>query len=81
MTANRKIVAGRLFISLDGVVEAPERWHFPYLNDEMSAAVWPHQTGELADQLNTMAAGGGSSPGTPARCPSSSPDPPCSPPA
>jgi dihydrofolate reductase len=34
----RKIVAG-LFISLDGVVEAPETWHFPYFNDEMGAAV------------------------------------------
>lgn len=34
----RKIVAG-LFISLDGVVEAPETWHFPYYNDEMGAAV------------------------------------------
>jgi dihydrofolate reductase len=34
----RKIVAG-LFISLDGVVEAPETWHFPYLNDEMGQAV------------------------------------------
>jgi dihydrofolate reductase len=34
----RKIVAG-LFISLDGVVESPETWHFPYFNDEMGAAV------------------------------------------
>ena len=34
----RKVVAG-LFISLDGVVEAPETWHFPYFNDEMGAAV------------------------------------------
>ncbi|HEU0212950.1 MAG TPA: dihydrofolate reductase family protein [Jiangellaceae bacterium] len=34
----RKIVAG-LFISLDGVVEAPETWHFPYLNDEMIQVV------------------------------------------
>jgi dihydrofolate reductase len=34
----RKIVAG-LFISLDGVVEAPDKWHFPYFNDEMGAAV------------------------------------------
>ena len=34
----RKIVAG-LFISLDGVVEAPETWHFPYFNDEMGQAV------------------------------------------
>jgi dihydrofolate reductase len=74
MNAAREIVAG-LFISLDGVVEAPENWHFPYLNEEMGsavgamhaeadtlvmgrvtyeafAAVWPHQTGELADQIN-----------------------------
>jgi dihydrofolate reductase len=34
----RKIVAG-LFMSLDGVVEAPETWHFPYFNDEMGEAV------------------------------------------
>ncbi len=34
----RKIVAG-LFISLDGVVEAPHEWHFPYFNDEMGQAV------------------------------------------
>ncbi|MGI5491139.1 dihydrofolate reductase family protein [Microtetraspora malaysiensis] len=74
MAVARKVVAG-LFMSLDGVVEAPDRWHFPYLNDEMAetvgtmhaaadtlllgrvtyesfAAVWPHQTGELADQIN-----------------------------
>ncbi|MEV5559430.1 dihydrofolate reductase family protein [Nonomuraea wenchangensis] len=70
----RKITAG-LFVALDGVVEAPETWHFPYLNEEMSAAVgqmyaeadtlllgrvtyeafaavWPHQTGELAEAIN-----------------------------
>jgi dihydrofolate reductase len=34
----RKIVAS-LFISLDGVVEEPGNWHFPYFNDEMGAAV------------------------------------------
>ncbi len=34
----RKITAG-LFISLDGVVEAPDTWHFPYFDDEMGAAV------------------------------------------
>jgi len=34
----KKIAAG-LFISLDGVVEAPDQWHFPYFNDEMGAAV------------------------------------------
>ena len=34
----RRITAG-LFIALDGVVEAPDQWHFPYFNDEMGAAV------------------------------------------
>ena len=34
----RKIVAG-LFISLDGVYEAPDQWHFPYFDDEMGAEV------------------------------------------
>src|SRR5437764_14795400 len=28
-----------MFISLDGVVEAPDQWHFPYFNDEMGVAV------------------------------------------
>ena len=27
------------FISLDGVVEAPDQWHFPYFDEEMGAAV------------------------------------------
>jgi dihydrofolate reductase len=35
----RKIVVAE-FISLDGVVEAPERWHFAYLNDEMQNALF-----------------------------------------
>lgn len=34
----RKIVAG-LFISLDGVYEAPGEWHVPYFNDEMGQSV------------------------------------------
>lgn len=34
----RKIVAVE-FVSLDGVVEAPHEWHFPYFNDEMGEAV------------------------------------------
>jgi len=34
----RKITAG-LFISLDGVVEAPEKWTGPYFNDEVGQAV------------------------------------------
>ncbi|MEU0492427.1 dihydrofolate reductase family protein [Nocardiopsis sp. NPDC006139] len=72
--AARKIAAG-LFVSLDGVVEAPETWHFPYLSAEMQAAVggmyaeadtlllgratyeafaavWPHQSGEMAEAIN-----------------------------
>jgi dihydrofolate reductase len=34
----RNIVAG-LIISLDGVVESPEQWHFPYFNDEAGEAI------------------------------------------
>jgi dihydrofolate reductase len=34
----RKITAC-LFTTLDGVVETPERWHFPYFNEEMGAVV------------------------------------------
>lgn len=34
----RNIIAG-LFISLDGVAEAPGTWHFPYFDDEMGNAV------------------------------------------
>jgi dihydrofolate reductase len=34
----RRIVAS-LFTTVDGVVEAPERWHFPYFNEEMGALV------------------------------------------
>ncbi|MET7301040.1 dihydrofolate reductase family protein [Embleya sp. NPDC005575] len=47
----RKITAG-LFISLDGVVEAPDQWHFPYFNDEMGAAV-----GALFDTADTVLLG------------------------
>jgi dihydrofolate reductase len=32
-------IKSSLFISLDGVIEAPETWHFPYFNDEMGAVV------------------------------------------
>lgn len=34
----RKIVAG-LFLTLDGVMEAPEQWQFPYWSDEVGEAV------------------------------------------
>ncbi len=32
-------IVSNFFISLDGVVESPHEWHFPYFNDEMGAAV------------------------------------------
>ena len=32
-------IKSHFFISLDGVVESPNEWHFPYFNDEMGAAV------------------------------------------
>jgi dihydrofolate reductase len=47
----RKIVAG-LFMSLDGVVEAPETWHFPYFNEEMGQIV-----GEQLAASDTMLLG------------------------
>lgn len=34
----RKVIAS-MFISLDGVVESPDKWHFPYFSDEMGAAI------------------------------------------
>src|SRR5215216_2499191 len=34
----RKVVASEL-MSLDGVVESPDKWHFPYFNDEMAEAL------------------------------------------
>jgi dihydrofolate reductase len=36
------ILRAQLFISLDGVVEAPERWHFPYLDERMTDSVEKH---------------------------------------
>ena len=32
-------IKSHFFVSLDGVVEAPDTWHFPYFNDEMGDAV------------------------------------------
>jgi hypothetical protein len=34
----RKVIASEI-VSLDGVVESPEKWHFPYFNDEMGEAI------------------------------------------
>ncbi|MEU9608661.1 dihydrofolate reductase family protein [Streptomyces sp. NPDC048057] len=47
----RKIFAS-LFISLDGVVEAPDQWHFPYFDDDMGAAV-----GALLERSDTLLIG------------------------
>jgi hypothetical protein len=38
------MLVSNFFISLDGVVEAPDQWHFPYFDEEMSAVTgrgWP----------------------------------------
>ena len=32
-------IKSNFFIALDGVVESPDKWHFPYFDDEMGAAV------------------------------------------
>ena len=32
-------IKSNFFISLDGVVESPDKWHFPYFDDEMGDAV------------------------------------------
>lgn len=32
-------IVSNLFISLDGVVESPDQWHFPYFDEQMGAAL------------------------------------------
>ncbi len=32
-------IVANFFISLDGVVEAPNEWHFPYFDDDMGAVI------------------------------------------
>jgi dihydrofolate reductase len=49
----RKIVAG-LFLSLDGVYEAPDRWSFPYFDAEMSAAMQAQMDASDAMLLGRM---------------------------
>jgi dihydrofolate reductase len=34
----RKVIASEL-MSLDGVMESPDKWHFPYFNDEMGTEI------------------------------------------
>ncbi len=43
-----------LFISLDGVIEAPETWHFPYFDDQMGAAVGALMGGNDATLLGRV---------------------------
>lgn len=40
----RTITSG-LFMSLDGVVENPQTWHFPYFDEQMGAAVGAQMAG------------------------------------
>jgi hypothetical protein len=40
-----------LFISLDGVIESPETWHFPYFDDQMGAVVGELMSGNDATLL------------------------------
>lgn len=49
----RKIIAS-LFVSLDGVAEAPDTWHFPYFNDEMGAAISASMAGSDAMLLGRV---------------------------
>ena len=37
-TSMRKVIAAE-FLSLDGVMESPDQWHFPYFDDEMGRAI------------------------------------------
>ena len=34
-------IKSNFFISLDGVVESPDRWHFPYFDDQMARRLRP----------------------------------------
>ncbi|HVL25098.1 MAG TPA: dihydrofolate reductase family protein [Thermomicrobiales bacterium] len=49
----RKIVAGE-FVSLDGVMESPDQWHFPYWSDEMGAVVGEQMSGSDAMLLGRV---------------------------
>jgi hypothetical protein len=70
----RKITAG-LFISLDGVVEDPQNWHFPYYSDEMGVTVSAllAAVGTLLLSRNTYDSFAGAWPGCEATSPGPSP--------
>jgi dihydrofolate reductase len=60
-----------LFISLDGVIEAPETWHFPYFDDQMGAVV-----GELMSESDATLIGRNTYDGFAAYWPTADPDDP-----
>jgi len=60
-----------LFISLDGVIEAPETWHFPYFDDQMGAVV-----GELMSESDATLIGRKTYEGFAAYWPTADPDDP-----
>ena len=60
-----------LFISLDGVIEAPETWHFPYFDDQMGAVV-----GELMSESDATLIGRNTYEGFAAYWPTADPDDP-----
>jgi dihydrofolate reductase len=37
--SNMGRIVSNFFMSLDGVVESPDKWHFPYFNDQMGATI------------------------------------------
>jgi dihydrofolate reductase len=47
----RKLIVAE-FIALDAVVEAPERWHFPYVDEEMQDLMW-----QVSAEADTMLLG------------------------
>jgi dihydrofolate reductase len=47
----RKMIVAQ-YVSLDGVVEAPEEWHFPYVDQNMFRAL-----GEVQTEIDTMLLG------------------------
>src|SRR5829696_8808399 len=67
----RKVVAAE-FLSLDGVMESPDKWHFPYFNEEMGQAVgegFAAADAMLMERGNT----GGGPPSWPRRNPQQNP--------
>jgi hypothetical protein len=50
-------IKSNFFISLEGVVEPPDKWHFPYFNDEMGVAI-----GAGAGSMAIFSSGSGTRP-------------------